>query len=244
MYKMVNITKETLENNDIEVIVDRVNALWLNEKHIEKKLSYKHLPAITNKYNKKYKKHRYELADETIEQPYRRFLRIDLALKTIMDCRKDESWSLQRNPGFTLHNAINTKEQTIINSIKYAFEGEDMQTLYTVIGYRIDLYFHEYKLAIEVDELGHTNRNINNEIERQKALEKELNCVFIRINPDEKDFNIFKEINKIHRHIKKSSKKSLIGKISKRLLELEFKSNHSIKSKCLRRVVKKILPTL
>ena len=37
----------------------------------------------------------------------------------------------------------------------------------------------------------------------QKALEKELNCVFIRINPDEKDFNIFKEINKIHRHIKK-----------------------------------------
>ena len=34
----------------------------------------------------------------------------------------------------------------------------------------------------------------------KKALEKELNCVFIRINPDEKDFTIFKEI---HRHIKK-----------------------------------------
>ena len=33
---------------------------------------------------------------------------------------------------------------------------------------------NEYKLAIEVDELGHTNRNINNEIERQKSLEKEL----------------------------------------------------------------------
>ena len=124
------------------------------------------------------------------------------------------------------------------------FEGENIQTQYSVLGYRIDLYFHEYKLAIEVDELGHTNRNINNEIERQKALEKELNCVFIRINPDEKDFNIFKEINKIHRHIKKSSKNSLIDKISKRLLELEFKTNHSIKSKCLKWVVKKILPTL
>ena len=61
---------------------------------------------------------------------------------------------------------------------------------------------NEYKLAIEVDELGHTNRNIHNEIERQKTLEKELKCIFIRINPDEKDFNIFKEINKIHRHIK------------------------------------------
>ena len=81
---------------------------------------------------------------------------------------------------------INSKEQTIINSIKAAFEGEYIQTQYSVLGYRIDLYFHEYKLAIEVDELGHADRNINNEIERQKALEKELNCVFIRINPDEK----------------------------------------------------------
>ena len=88
-----------------------------------------------------------------------------------------------------------------------------MQTQYSVLGYRTDLYFHDYKLAIEVDELGHTNRNIDNEIERQKALEKELNYIFIRINPDEKDFNIFKEINKIHRHIKKSFKKSLIDKI-------------------------------
>ena len=97
-----------------------------------------------------------------------------------------------------------------------------MQTQYTVLGYRIDLYFHKYKLAIEVDELGHNDRNIDYEIQRQQALERELNCVFIRINPDAIDFNIFREINKIHRHIKKSSKKSLIGKISERLLELEF----------------------
>ena len=109
-----------------------------------------------------------------------------------------------------------------------------MQTQYTVIGYRIDLYFHKYKLAIEVNELGHNDRNIDYEIQREKVLERELSCVFIRINPDEKDFNIFKEINKIHRHIMKSSKESLIDKISKKLLELEFKSNHLIKSKCLK----------
>ena len=241
---MVNITKETLENNGIEVIVDSVNALWLNERHIEEQLGHKNLPAVTNKYNNLYKKHRYELVDKPIKQPYRRFLHIDLALKIIMNCRTDESCNLKKNLGFTLHDVINTKEQTVINSIKDAFEGENMQTQYTVLNYRIDLYFHKYKLAIEVDELGHNDRNIDYEIQRQKALERELNCVFIRINPDEKDFNIFKEINKIHRHIKKSSKKSLIGKISKRLLELEFKSNHSIKSKCLKWVVKKILPTL
>ena len=110
-------------------------------------------------------------------------------------------------------NDSNPFSLDMINSIKNTFEGENIQTQYSVLGYRIDLYFHEYKLAIEVDELGHTNRNINNEIERQKALEKELNCVFIRINPDEKDFNTFKEINKIHRHIKNTFKKPLIDKI-------------------------------
>ena len=70
----------------------------------------------------------------------------------------------QKKLGFKLDDVINTKEQTIINSMK------DIQTQYSVLGYRIDLCFNEYKRAIEFDELGHTNRNINNEIERQKAL--------------------------------------------------------------------------
>ena len=38
MYKMVNITKKTWENNGIEVIVDSVNALWLNEKKYRKEI--------------------------------------------------------------------------------------------------------------------------------------------------------------------------------------------------------------
>ena len=126
----------------------------------------------------------------------------------------------------------------------HLIEGEDMQAQYTVIGYRIDLYFHKYNLAIEVDELGHNDRNITYEIQRRQALERELNCIFIRINPDAVDFNIFKEINKIHRHIKKLSRKSLIDKISKRMLELEFAHNHSIKSTCLKWIVRKILPKM
>ena len=125
-----------------------------------------------------------------------------------MDCRTDKSYSLKKILGFKLHDVINTKGQTIINSINAAFEGENIQTQYSVFGYRVNLYFHEYKLAIEVDELGHADRNINNEIERQKALKKELNYVFIRINPHEKDFNIFKPINEIYRNIENLSKKN------------------------------------
>ena len=51
MYKMVDINKNTYENNDIETIVDSFGRLWLNEKNVEEKLGHKNLPSITNKYD-------------------------------------------------------------------------------------------------------------------------------------------------------------------------------------------------
>ena len=92
--------------------------------------------------------------------------------------------------------------------------------------------------------LGHADRNLSNEIERQKSLEKELDCVFIRINPDEKNFNIFREISKIHRHIEKSVINLLLVDLSKQLLELKSRTNHSIKSKYLKWIVKNIFAKL
>ena len=53
----------------MEVIVDGIDMLWLNEKHIEEKLGHKNLPVITNKYDPVYKKHRYELVDNPKKQP-------------------------------------------------------------------------------------------------------------------------------------------------------------------------------
>ena len=38
----------------------------------------------------------------------------------------------------------------------------------------MDLYFHDYKLAIEINENGHSERNIDYEIKRQKPIEQEL----------------------------------------------------------------------
>ena len=103
---------------------------------------------------------------------------------------------------------LKNKQQRRRN-LKDAFEGENMQTQYSVLGYRIDLYFHEYKLAIKVDELGHNDRNINDEIESQRALERAFDWLFIRINPDATDFDICKEINEINRHINQSNKVKL-----------------------------------
>ena len=46
---MVNITKETYKNNGIKVITDKIGELWLNERHVQKQLGLKNLPALTYK---------------------------------------------------------------------------------------------------------------------------------------------------------------------------------------------------
>ena len=110
-----------------------------------------------------------------------------------------------------------------------------MQTQCNVLSDRIDLYFYDHKLAIELDENGHSDRNIDYEIKQQKTIEQELGCKFIRTDPDKEDFEIF-------RSIKQSTKKTLIIRISTRLLGLEFKSDNIIKSKAIKCILKKILP--
>ena len=87
--------------------------------------------------------------------------------------------------------------------------------------------------------------------ERKRQKELENFCYYlIRIDPDKKDFNDYEEFGRASAYITesikkqtgKSTKNSLINDLSKRLLGLEFKSNHSLKSKCLKWIVKKMLP--
>lgn len=72
---------------------------------------------------------------------------------------------------------------------------------YTVEGYRVDLYLKDINLVIECDEMGHEYKDKFSELTRQKTIESKLGCTFLRFNPDEKDFNLGKTINKIFKHI-------------------------------------------
>ena len=65
---------------------------------------------------KNIKKQKSEL-NESTKQPHRRFIRVDLALKVIMNCRTDESCNLKRKLGFTPYDVVNTKEQSVISVI-------------------------------------------------------------------------------------------------------------------------------
>ena len=52
------------------------------------------------------------------------------------------------------------KEQQVLTKIRTLFEGENMQTQYSMLGYRIDLYFYDYKLALEIDKNDHDDRDL------------------------------------------------------------------------------------
>ena len=150
---------------DIQKKLDVKNIHDLVDKEITDKFKTNNL---TDERIKKYKIHGSELINGEIFM----YAHEGVIIPVIMHCRTPEPCKFKRNLGFKLHDVINCKEQTVLELIKEAFEGEDMQTQYTVIGYRIDLYFHEYKLTKEIDELGHNDRNVDYEIQRQRAIEK------------------------------------------------------------------------
>ena len=52
------------------------------------------------------------------------------------------------------------------------------------------MYFHDYKLATETDENEHSDRNTDYEIKRRKAIEQELGCKCIRIDPEKEDLEL------------------------------------------------------
>ena len=71
------------------------------------------------------------------------------------------------------YDIVLIKEQSVLTKIKNWFKREKMQTKYSVLSYRIDLYFHDNKLSIKIDENDeHSDKNNDYEIKRQKAIEQ------------------------------------------------------------------------
>ena len=69
------------------------------------------------------------------------------------------SIGFKRRLGFKNQDPIMTQEQSILTKIKETFSIKEISFLHFVLGYRIDEYFLKYKLAVEVDETGHQDKD-------------------------------------------------------------------------------------
>lgn len=81
-----------------------------------------------------------------------------------------------------------------------------MRLHFNFLSFKIDMYFPEHNLAVQIEELDHTDRDKNYGNEREKKIEG-LGCEISSINPDAEDFNILAEIRRINDYIIESSKK-------------------------------------
>ena len=75
--------------------------------------------------------------------------------------------------------------------------------------FRIDIYFTEYFLAVEIDEKGHTDRDLIFEEKIQKSSEKKLNCTFIRINTNKENYDADYETSRIKAYISNFNKNKI-----------------------------------
>ena len=106
---------------------------------------------LTKQQIRKYKIDRVRLVKSSKHSMY---VHEDTLIPIIMESRLSDSKTtkFRTDLRFNPINLILKKEQSVIELIKDAFKGEDIRIQYTVLGYRIDLYFYEYKLAIKIDE--------------------------------------------------------------------------------------------
>ena len=74
------------------------------------------------------------------------------------------------------------------------------------------------------DEKGHTDRDLIFEEKRQKALEKKLNCKFIRINTSKENYDADYEANRIQTFISKFKDKE-IKKLKLQLTNQSIQNN-------------------
>ena len=132
---MIDISRETYERNGIETIVDNDGILWFNEKHIEEELDNK----STIKCHSDLKKHIYELVTESKKQFNRMFIDKKIAIKIIMNCRTTSAHTFRARLVFKQYVVILTKEQSALTIMMSLLQGENMQTQYNVLSYRIDL---------------------------------------------------------------------------------------------------------
>ena len=104
--------------------------------------------------------------------------------------------------------------------------------------FRINIYFTQYFLTVEIDEKGHTDREVIFEEKRQKALEKKLNSEFIRINTSREDYDADYEASRIQTFISKFKDKEKEIEIKKLQGEIKKVKTLINKSKYLEEINK------
>ena len=163
---------------------------------------------LTNHLQKNYRKNVHYIIKSLDKKDYKQGghnKRIFLLTETAFELLKN-SYNLRNRYIVDISDTVSSVnigmciENQTIGFIENSFkEVIQCKRQYLMNSYRIDLYFPDYKLAVECDEYGHIDRDPIKEKEREKYIITQGNKI-IRYNPNTSDFdlsNVLKQINKI-----------------------------------------------
>ena len=74
--------------------------------------------------------------------------------------------------------------------------------------------------------MGHSVRDLKSETERQKRIEEELGCKFIRIDPSREHFDIVDEFSRIKDYLLGSTNKATKEKKQKKKQLMKFQTGY------------------
>ena len=186
------------------ITVDGV--IYFRGKDVAKVLEYRDTDqTIRKRVDADYKNQLVNLTTEPLTHNEKQTIYIDeRELKQlIIKSRMPNASDIARQFGISVETKYLRKEMEVVGFIqeyltclKIPFEFQKQ-----VKTYRIDLYLPDHKLAVEIDEHGHADRDCEYESKREKVITKALHCEFLRINPDADGFKMSHCIASLTQHI-------------------------------------------
>ena len=177
---MFRTNATTFAENCVHNIIVKEKKLWLRNKDIGEKLGVeniydfigKEIKGKVEKNNpteqeiKEYKRHGSKLIDDEKFM----YTHEDIITSIIMHCKVSTPKAIEFKSklGLKQHDITLTREQSVTTKTMKLFSYEKILLQKSVSSYKIDLYFPEHKLAIAVDEKGHTDRDEKNKIKEKK----------------------------------------------------------------------------
>ncbi|AYV75623.1 MAG: hypothetical protein Terrestrivirus2_131 [Terrestrivirus sp.] len=213
MLSIVDFTDPMQRISGSVEVLKQGNKIWFKGASLAKALGYKDtVSAIHRHIDKNHKKDYKSLIKNDANITYKINKKIDPQtifidkeglITLLLETKLTNVDTIAKQFGIETLYRYKRKEIEIIDELCIFFNeiGCRHEIQYVVDNYKIDLYILAYKLAIEIDEYNHNDRNKNDEQIRENYLRNKLECEFIRVNPHDKNFSIPFLISLIHKHM-------------------------------------------
>ena len=150
MYKneyICSIHCRSMEKKDVGII-EYGSEIWINQKHLEKKLDIANIADKTQYYSSEFKKMRSEIQECDKYQPCRIFIKNTLTVEVTMTSVKTQATIFMEKFGVNQLDKVTRKQQSLGLRLEKLFQNEKIIEEYSALHYRTDFTFTKHGLLV------------------------------------------------------------------------------------------------